>query len=684
VLCFLFKLVRYLARLERKASKLKRHLKILGTVLFLFTLSRFVFAQTNEDCLTCHGDKSLTKEDSTGKEISLYVDEAIFQQSIHRDLSCVGCHAGVKAEFHATTPEAVNCGECHSDALEQYKKGFHGQKYLEGVKDAPTCRDCHDYHNIRSVNDPTADTYRTNQPKMCAKCHADVRLVSKYQIPVPAPYKAYMEGVHGKGLEAGNIAVAVCSDCHKSHDIRTASDPTSLVYRTNIPSTCGGCHPGEEGEYSEDVHGKGVKRGVTSAPVCTDCHDDHAIKSSHDKTSPTFPANISKVTCNQCHSSKRIIQKYGLVYERVATYLDTYHGVGSRSGDTTTASCVSCHTSHNIRPQDDPLSSINKVNLPQTCGKCHKGAGPNFAKGSIHIIPTSKKDVGVYWVRRLYISLIVVVIGGMLLHNSIVMLKHIRDRYKEAKGGLVVRFVTIEVLWHFLLMISFTTLIITGFAFRFPDAWWSSWMTHSPTAFAARGVAHRVAGVIFIGLFLFSFAYSVFTKRGWQEIKAKFPVLSDVRNVSQNLLYSFGLSSREPLFDRYNYAEKAEYWALIWGGFVMILTGLPLWFETTFLKFMPKWLLDVFKSIHYYEAWLATLAILVWHMFYMIFDPETYPVNWSFITGRMTEEQYMKRHPLDYEKMLARGEMRKEEWLEEKPIESESEEEKGRKNQRGG
>jgi cytochrome b subunit of formate dehydrogenase len=195
-------------------------------------------------------------------------------------------------------------------------------------------------------------------------------------------------------------------------------------------------------------------------------------------------------------------------------------------------------------------------------------------------------------------------------------------------------------------------------------------MTHSPTAFAARGVAHRIAGVIFIGLFVFTFAYSIFTKRGWQQIKAKFPVLSDMRNVIQNLLYSCGFSSKEPLFDRYNYAEKAEYWALMWGGFVMILTGLPLWFENTFLSFMPKWLLDIFKSIHYYEAWLATLAILVWHMFYMIFDPETYPVNWSFFTGTMTEEQYMKRHPLDYEKLMARGEILGEEGVEEKSIES--------------
>jgi len=626
-----------------------------------FLLASGGLAQTVEDCLICHGDESLTTMDSTGKEISLFVDESIFANSIHKILGCTGCHKGVEAEMHETPPEPVNCGMCHAEVMELYQAGFHGQKRLEGIMDAPTCGDCHSYHNIRSVDDPDADTYRGNQPKMCARCHGDVRTISKYQIPVPAPYQAYMQSVHGKALQEENLGVAVCSDCHRSHDIRHSSDPASLSHRGNVASTCGLCHPMEEEEYSEDIHGKAVKKGNPDAPVCTDCHTTHAIKPSSDETSSTFPANVSKLTCTYCHSRERIYEKYGYVTQRVTPYLDTYHGVGSRSGDTTTASCVSCHTSHNIRSQEDPLSTINEANIPQTCGQCHEGAGPNYAKGSIHIIPTSRKDIGVYWVRQLYLFLIIMTIGGMLAHNAVIMVRYARDRYQEAKSGRVVRWTTTEVLWHFLLFISFVTLIITGFAFRFPDAWWSSWLTSSPAAFAARGVAHRVAGVLLIGLFFFSIFRSVFTKRGWQQLSARFPVLSDTRNVTQNVLYSFGLSSKPPEFDRYDYSEKAEYWALMWGGFVMIITGIPLWFETFFLGFIPKWMLDVAKAIHYYEAWLATLAILVWHFFFMFIHPENYPINFTVLTGTMTEEEYMEKHPLDYEKMIARGELIEEE-----------------------
>lgn len=627
------------------------------TLLLIFLVSPKALAQSVDDCMMCHSDESLTKEDSTGKEISLLVDQSAFEQSVHGMFSCMDCHQDIEADIHETTPELVNCGMCHAEENELYRAGYHGQRRLEGDADAPTCGDCHGYHDIRGVDDPEDDAYRGNQPRICAQCHTQVRLVSKYHIAAPTPYEVYVQSVHGKALEDGNLEAAVCYDCHGSHDLRPAFDPASYVYRTNVPSMCGGCHPSEEEEYSQDVHGSAVKGGVADAPVCTDCHSTHAINSSSDETSSTFPANISKFTCVHCHSRESVLERYGYVTQRVSANLDMYHGVRSRAGDIEAASCVSCHTSHNIRSEEDPLSSTHKANRPQTCGKCHEGAGVHYAEGSIHIVPTSKKDIGVWWVRRIYLTLIVVTIGGMLLHNAVIMIRYARERYREAKSGRVIRWTSTEVLWHFLLFISFVTLIITGFAFRFPDAWWSSWMTHSATAFEARGVAHRVAGVVFIGLFVFALLRSGFTRHGRRQILAKLPAPSDVKSLIQNILYSLGLSSKHPEFDRYDYTEKAEYWALMWGGFVMIITGFPLWFETFFLGFMPKWLLDISKAIHYYEAMLATLAIVVWHFFYMFLHPENYPINFTALTGTMTEEEYMEKHPLDYERMIARGEV---------------------------
>jgi formate dehydrogenase gamma subunit len=645
---------------QKGCSMKKTHSGFLSlSLIFIlaFLIAPLGFAATDEECLTCHGDNSLTKTDSAGKEESLFVDESVFTKSIHQSLGCNGCHQGVLAEPHATTPGPVDCGSCHQDALKLYQTGIHGKSRQEGAEDAPTCGDCHGYHNIRGASDPEDPVYPVNEPKTCARCHENVKLVSKYFIPVPTPYQAYMQSVHGKQLQEGNLGVPVCSHCHESHDLKPASDPNSSIYPTHVPSLCGECHSMEEEEYSKDIHGTALKKGNPNAPTCIDCHTSHSMKSSSDPTSSTFPANISKFTCVYCHSQEKVVGRRGIVSEKVTPNLDAYHGVMSRAGDISAASCVSCHTSHNIRPENDPLSSINKANRPQTCGKCHKGAGAHYAEGSIHIVPTSKKDLGVWWVRRIYISLIVLTIGGMVAHNAMIMIRFARERYREAKKGKVVRWTTPEIMWHFLLFVSFVTLILTGFAFRFPDSWWSSWMTHTPTAFAARGVAHRVAGVLMIGLFVYSISRSLLTRRGRQQLLAKLPVPADSTNVVQNVLYSVGLSSRRPEFDRYDYTEKAEYWALVWGTFVMMLTGIILWFETFFLGFMPKWLFDVAKAIHYYEAWLATLAILVWHFFYMFLHPENYPINFTVITGRMSEEAYLERHPLDYEKMIARGEL---------------------------
>jgi cytochrome b subunit of formate dehydrogenase len=102
-----------------------------------------------------------------------------------------------------------------------------------------------------------------------------------------------------------------------------------------------------------------------------------------------------------------------------------------------------------------------------------------------------------------------------------------------------------------------------------------------------------------------------------------------------------------PSFGRFSYVEKAEYWALVWGTVVMILSGFFLWFDNVAVKWFPKGFLDVMLIIHYYEAWLATLSILIWHMYSTIFSPGVYPMNPSWYTGKMPEDMYRHEHAAD-------------------------------------
>ena len=66
---------------------------------------------------------------------------------------------------------------------------------------------------------------------------------------------------------------------------------------------------------------------------------------------------------------------------------------------------------------------------------------------------------------------------------------------------------------------------------------------------------------------------------------------------------------------------------------VMAVSGFILWFNDLALRYFPKWVSDAATAVHYYEAILATLSILIWHMYTVVFDPEVYPMDRSWITG---------------------------------------------------
>jgi cytochrome b subunit of formate dehydrogenase len=123
--------------------------------------------------------------------------------------------------------------------------------------------------------------------------------------------------------------------------------------------------------------------------------------------------------------------------------------------------------------------------------------------------------------------------------------------------------------------------------------------------------------------------------------------------VWDNIRYYTWLGNKRVEFSRYDYSQKAEYWALIWGTVLMILSGLILWFPQWSVKIFPSWIVPAAQTVHYYEAWLATLAVLVWHFFFVIFHPEQYPMSWTWLTGKMSEEEVRTNHGRWYREISA-------------------------------
>ena len=115
------------------------------------------------------------------------------------------------------------------------------------------------------------------------------------------------------------------------------------------------------------------------------------------------------------------------------------------------------------------------------------------------------------------------------------------------------------------------------------------------------------------------------------------------------------LAPEKPKFGRFSYVEKAEYWALIWGTMLMGLTGIILWFENTSMGLLTKLGFDISRTVHFYEAILATLAIIVWHFYFVIFNPDVYPMNLAWLTGRVSEREMQEDHPLELERMEREG-----------------------------
>jgi cytochrome b subunit of formate dehydrogenase len=162
--------------------------------------------------------------------------------------------------------------------------------------------------------------------------------------------------------------------------------------------------------------------------------------------------------------------------------------------------------------------------------------------------------------------------------------------------------------------------------------------------FQVRGIIHRVAAVVMI-LSTVWHMFFLLTHRGRVFFKDMIPNFTDLKDFIQRILYNLGLSKTAPRFKRFSYIEKAEYWALVWGTAVMILTGILLWFDNMFVQFLPKGFLDVSLVIHFYEAILASLAILIWHLYSTVFNPHVYPMNPSWITGKMPRDMFVHEHP---------------------------------------
>ncbi len=616
---------------------------------------------TEVNCLTCH--QSAPVKHPFHPQLA----DAIKNKQ-QPDVGCKDCHGKhdvvspkVPDSKFSKTKLTESCGECHSDVKEHFAESAHGKAAAAGIAGAPNCISCHQNKIIGVNGERDSIEFKVEQEKLCLSCHLDNPDVRARTSPTSKFIASYESSVHGAAIRNGNPKAATCIDCHGSHEMNKGLEASAMVNKMHIAETCSKCHEDIAKTFGESVHGTAIANGVQASPTCTNCHGEHNIFKHTDPRSPVASQNLSAQVCSPCHSSLSLSAKYGLNSDRFKTFSDSYHGLASKGGEVGVANCASCHGAHNIKKSSDSTSTIFKANLATTCGKCHPGANERFAVGSVHVTEAQADEPIIYWIATGYIILIFTTIGGMFVHNGIDFVKKSKRKLMIRRGlieeehhghALYLRMTENERLQHVALLVSFITLVMTGFMLRFPEAWWvQAIRSISDDVFAARSWIHRIAAVIMTLASLYHLYYIAFTKRGRQLVKDLFPKLQDATDAIGIMKYNLGISPNKPKLGRFSYIEKAEYWALIWGTIVMAVTGFIMWFDNTFIGIFTKLGYDISRTIHYYEAWLATLAIIVWHFYFVIFNPETYPINLAFWKGTLSESEMMEEHPLELEEI---------------------------------
>ncbi len=631
-------------------------------------------AITNSDCMDCHEDAKLTRVVS-GVTNSLQVVEKVLKKSVHSQLSCTDCHAGIKELPHAEKLPAPQCGTCHEDIAKAYTDSIHGASVRMGASGAATCSSCHGAHNIAPVKQGDSPVFKLNLPSTCARCHSNANLTSEYRLKFPEAASQYMESIHGRALiKLGLTMAPSCSDCHGVHNIRRSVDRDSQINHAHIADTCGKCHLGVEKTYLKSVHGQLLAKGDARGPVCTDCHSAHQIEAQEGGLRKAS----SDQRCGKCHQ------------DRLENYMETYHGkaiaLGASHAASEVAACYDCHGHHDVLPPSNPESRLSATNILQTCQQCHKGATAKFTEYVPHADPTDRKHYPL--LHAVFLAMTGLLVGtfaffglhtALWLFRSVYLFLHDSKTFREAKVKTQVddqwftRFSPFERMLHIMVVTSFLLLVVTGMPLKFHYTDWGKAIFHVlGGAPVARSLHHFAAIITFLyfALHLTDRIRSCWQGRGnlFDPETGRFqmkrltdilvgpdsmvPNKKDWQEFIAHQKWFFGKGPR-PEFDRWTYWEKFDYLAVFWGVAMIGASGLVMWFPLFFTRFMPGWAINIAMIIHSDEALLAAGFIFTFHFFNTHFRIEKFPMDTVIFSGRISKAEMLHERKRWYDRLVA-------------------------------
>ncbi|HEX4858167.1 MAG TPA: cytochrome C [Usitatibacteraceae bacterium] len=581
-------------------------------------------ALDNKGCLECHGagKDEIKVTDAAGKKRALRGhDEAKLAKGVHAKMQCVDCHKNI------------------TDSKAQHKKAETG---------APDCKGCH----LELWAAAQRDGRQAEKPGLGAMA----RVIESKQKSVHA----------AKDKDDPSKINAPCAACHDAHSfvpLPKPGTPEHNAARLAIPAQCGTCHEDHLEEYSGSVHGKAVvDKKDPKAAICTDCHNVKGI----DKSNTDAAKKGMVEACSGCHK------------DNAKSYKDTYHGQITTLGYTNTAMCFNCHGSHDLRSPKDPKSKVHPDNRLKTCQKCHKDATAGFATYEPHGNAHDFKRYPQIWLTTHFmVGLLLGTFAFFWIHVILWLYREIQDR-KKGVARPVVEIGKLDIpagkqfqrfgpwwrLGHLLFAVSLMILTLTGMTLMYAGSSWAPVVMQMLGGPKVAAIIHRVNAVIFTAIFLIHLVYiAIRLAKSWRTFKifgpdSLVPGPQDLWDVIAMFKWFFGLGPR-PVFDRWTYWEKFDYWAPFWGVSIVGFSGLVMWFPNFTASFLPGWVFNVAVITHGEEAFLAAVFLFTVHFFNNHFRPEKFPLDTVMFTGAMSLEHFARDHPLHYKRLAESGELHK-------------------------
>jgi len=226
---------------------------------------------------------------------------------------------------------------------------------------------------------------------------------------------------------------------------------------------------------------------------------------------------------------------------------------------------------------------------------------------------------------------------------------------RNAASSYVTRFTLQQRVEHFITMTVFALLCLTGLPQKFFQAGWAQGLVEFFGGIDRVRWIHRFCGVVLAISTVVHFANASLTMLSKRVGFTMVPDRRDFEDAVLQLRFYLGMTDKHPHYDRYDYKQKFEYWGLVFGNVIMVVTGFILFFPVQFASLIPGEIIPAAKVAHSNEGLMAFFVITIWHIFNAHLNPDVFPFDASMFTGKISRERMAHEHPLELARIEGRS-----------------------------